>query len=107
MWTTILMVAISEAITEAKKLGFEIIFFIAGAAGALVSMRKPGKITIKEWVFNMISGGLVAVYLTPVVSAVIRINSSGVLFIAFVTGFTGYKSAEWAVEYVRNKLKKN
>lgn len=89
-----------------KKLGIEVIFFVAGVGGAIVSMRQSKGLKWYDWILNMLVGGIVATYLTPVVSDVVKINASAILFIAFVTGFMGYKSAEWAVEWMKKKLNK-
>ena len=93
-------------VEQLKKLGIEIVFFIAGVGGAIVSMRQSKGLRWQDWLLNMLIGGIVATYLTPVVSGVVKFNASAVLFVAFVTGFMGYKSAEWAVEWLKKKLNK-
>ena len=90
---------------ELKKLGIEIVYLIAGVAGAFVSIQKTDD-TISVWVAirHILSGGLTAMYLTPVINDVMRLNSSGLLFSAFVTGFMGYKAVDLAVKYLRKKF---
>jgi len=93
---------------ELKKLGIEITWLLAGFAGAFVSMRKNDeKMTIPQLGRHIVSGGLTAMYLTPVINDMIRLNSSGLLFSAFVTGFMGYKAVDMTWDYIKRKFKIN
>jgi hypothetical protein len=97
----------NDFLTELKKLGIEIAYLVAGIAGAFVSMHKTDKtISLGELTRHIISGGVTAMYLTPVVNEVIRLNTSGLLFSAFVTGFMGYKAVDLAVSYLRRRFSK-
>lgn len=90
---------------ELKKLAIEITIFISGMAGAFVSLRKEDNLSVWKVLFHLISGGLTANYLTPLIASVININSSAYLFSGFVIGYMGYKGAEMAVTWLKKKFK--
>lgn len=91
---------------EIKKLGIEIVFFVAGVAGAFVSLKKETMLTPWKVMFHLISGGLTAMYLTPLISSFVKMNASAELFTGFVVGYMGYKGADVAVTFLRSKFKK-
>lgn len=91
---------------ELKKIGIELIFFISGIAGAFVSLKKETMLTPWKVMFHLISGGLTAMYLTPLISSFINMNASAELFTGFVVGYMGYKGADISVTYLKSKFKK-
>lgn len=97
----------NEFLTELKKLGIEIAYLVAGVAGAFVSMRKTDeRVSFGQWVRHVVSGGVTAMYLTPIINDMIRLNNSGLLFSAFVTGFMGYKAVDLAIVTIKKQMKK-
>lgn len=92
---------------ELKKLGVELTFFIAGVAGAFVSLHNTdGKQSFKKTLFHISSGGLTAMYLTPFLTSYIRLNASATLFTSFVVGYIGYKAIDLTAKWLFKKFKK-
>jgi len=93
-------------LTELKKLGIDVFFFIAGASGVFVSNRK--KPDFKWWTFlmDMTAGGLSAMYITPLFTDIIRVGSNGELALAFGIGSMGYKALDLIIDFIVTKIKK-
>lgn len=92
---------------ELKKLGVELTFFIAGVAGAFVSLHDPNKPkNIWKVLFHVSSGGLSSMYITPFVSSTIGMNSSATLFSSFIIGYMGYKAADMGISVISKRIKK-
>jgi len=92
---------------ELKKLGVELAFFIAGVAGAFVSLHNAeGQTNIKKTLFHISSGGLTAMYLTPFFASYVRLNTSATLFASFVIGYLGYKVIDLTAKWLIRKFKK-
>lgn len=78
--------------------------FASGIAGAFVSLSKNRKLTILERVVSLISGGFTAVFITPVAVSFLKMGDNGMLFCAFLTGFSGFKSVEIAIDELKKRL---
>jgi len=93
-------------LTELKKIGIDIFFFVAGASGVFVANRK--KPNFKWWTFimDMTAGGLSAMFITPVFTDIIRVGHSGELALAFGIGSMGYKAVDILIEFITTKMKK-
>jgi hypothetical protein len=89
-----------------KKIFTELTIFFAGIAGAFVSLKKEENLTIWKVLFHLLSGGLSANYLTPLLSSFITINSNSILFCGFVIGYMGYKGADASVNFLKKHFKK-
>jgi hypothetical protein len=83
-----------------KQMGFEAPVFIAGFSGAFVFVTKVKNATKAQQFIMLVSGGLSANYLTPLVGGWLHLDSSVLYGIAFLLGFSGMKS----VELLTNKL---
>jgi len=70
-----------------NEIGLDVALLIAGLSGGLVSLRKDEKLTTWQKFLTVVSGGLIATYLTP-------------LFIYFVTKMFGAEMVEGTkIEY--------
>jgi hypothetical protein len=91
---------------DVKKILFELTLFFGGLAGAFVSFNKDKHNTPWTVFLHLVSGGLISVFFTPFVADVFKMNQSAISFTSFVVGYAGYKSADFAVSYLKNKFKK-
>lgn len=93
------------------EIGIDIALMIAGLSGGLVSLRKDEKLTMWQKIFTVISGGLIATYLTPIIVPLIEKligeNSNIAYGAGFVIGYMGLKSIEYVISNVFTKNKKN
>lgn len=84
--------------------GIEIVVLLSGLAGGLVSLRKESQISRSEKIMTVISGGLIANYMTPLVQPLIGkiwdVDISPGL--GFILGYMGLS----AIEYFILKFKK-
>ena len=78
--------------------------FFAGCAGAFVSLNKERKLTFLQRVSSIVSGGLIAHFITPVTISFLKLGEGGLLFMAFIIGFCGFKSVEIAIDEVRKRF---
>lgn len=95
-----------EILANLKKLGIDLLLILAGGAGAFVSMGKQKDASFGRWAITIVSGCCVANYLTPVVMGVVNIGPNGLLSMAFITGFLGFKSILLIVDLVNKKFRK-
>lgn len=87
-----------KEILEVLKLN--VILLVAGFAGALVSLERSQKLTIKQGILRAISGTLTANYITPVFMKVLNLDSDIHYAIAFLIGFTGLKAVDFAYDFI-------
>ena len=91
--------------SDLKKFGIEVGFFIAGLVGALVSLRKlPRKLPWVKRTLHVTSGCVTAGYMTPIVAEFLRPGSSIAFSIAFFIGYVGLQVVDLLWEQV-SKLK--
>lgn len=91
--------------SDLKKLGIEIGYFLAGFIGGVVSLRKlPRKMPWLKRGFHVASGCVTAGYMTPVVAEFLRPGSSIAFSIAFFIGYIGLQVVDMAWEQI-SKLK--
>lgn len=88
------------------KIIFKLGLFFGGLAGAFVSFNKDKHNTPLAVFLHLVSGGLISVFFTPFVADIFKMNQSAISFTSFVVGYSGYKSADFAVSYLKNKFKK-
>lgn len=101
------MEKIQEVAQWFKLMGFEIFLMIAGFMGALVNVSRDKNLTIVEKALTVISGGLIANYITPLILDWIKAGESARYGMAFIMGYMGLKSVEFAIDWLhRNKPKK-
>lgn len=83
-----------------KIIGFHLSLIIAGIAGAFVS-NSIKKLSIMERAFSVISGGLIANYVTPVIVDLMNLSISTSNGIAFLMGYMGLKAVELVIERIK------
>lgn len=98
------MESIQEVLKWFKAIGFELILFIAGLAGAFVNLSKKESLTLIERITSVICGGLIANYLTPVFINFLDASTSISHGIAFILGYSGLKSVEYIIDHIHKKI---
>jgi len=93
-----------EAFKWLKLVGFEVGMFIAGLFGAFVNTNTMKGLKPYERAGLIISGGLVANYITPVLVNIMDFNESTQFGMAFVIGYMGMTSIAYIVDYIKKKL---
>ena len=88
-----------------KELGIELVLFLAGLFGAFVNVSKDKNLTLLERLMTVISGGLVANYMTPVFMSFLKLSDKISYGLAFVLGYMGLKSVEYFIQYLHKKVK--
>jgi hypothetical protein len=86
-----------------KLMGFEIFLMIAGFMGALVNVSRDKNLTWFEKGITVISGGLIANYITPLILDFIKAGDSARYGLAFIMGYMGLKSVEYAIDWLHKK----
>lgn len=99
------METLQEIMKWLKAIGFELVLFIAGIAGAFVNLTNRKDITALERVTTVMCGGLIANYMTPVFINFLNTSDSISYGMAFILGYMGLKSVEWAIDRIHKKLK--
>lgn len=93
-----------EVLKWFKSIGFELGLILAGLAGAFVNLTKSKKLTFVERVVVVVSGGLTANYLTPVLLNFLDANNSIKYGLAFILGYMGLKAVEYLIDFMHKKL---
>lgn len=82
-----------------ESIGINVAFAIGGLFGALVSMGKQKKTSIRDVFITILSGTACANYLTPIIldlmPPMVQMHENGM---AFVTGFLGLKAVEILID---------
>jgi hypothetical protein len=89
-----------------KYIGIEATTFIAGMSGAVVFLTKSNKMTKYQQFLTVLSGGLSANYLTPIVGQWLNLPNNVLYGIAFLLGYSGMKSVEILINNFYTKLRK-
>jgi len=92
--------------TNTRYFGFDIILFIAGIAGSIVLLNKDNKLTPWKKFLSVLSGGLTANYLTPIVAKWFLLSDDYMYGIAFLMGYGGLRSVENIFILFTSKIKK-
>lgn len=91
--------------SDLKKFGIEVGFFVAGLFGSIISLRKlPKKLPWIKRLIHVVSGCITAGYMTPVVAEFMRPGSFIAFSAAFFIGYVGLQVVDMAWEQV-SKLK--
>lgn len=90
-----------------KYSGIETQTFIAGASGAVVFLTKSKSMTRTQQFLTVLSGGLSANYLTPMVANYLNLDDKVLYGIAFILGYSGMKSVELIINISKSKITKN
>ncbi len=101
------MDTIIDFIDEAGKYGFNFWLLVAGGAGAFVKMGKKEELTFGQQFFTVISGGLIANYLTPSVFHFINVPQDMQFGFAFLFGWGGLESVKWTMFKLKDKYDKD
>lgn len=91
-----------------ESIGIEVIIFFAGLAGGVTSLTtKPKDMTRKQQLITVFAGGFAANYLTPLVAEWLNLSDKSLYGIAFLLGYSGMKSIEFAIKRMHKPLKQN
>ena len=74
---------LSEATVSTIKLG------IAGLFGVMLRMFQKNDNDLRGWVIEIVSGILIAIYSTPVVAMIVKMDERTEGGVAFLLGYTG------------------
>lgn len=85
--------------------GINIAFIVAGLLGAFVSTGGK-KLNFIGYVVVIISGGIIANYVTPVITEYVEVSPNIQNGFAFMVGFAGLKGMEWLIVKFQNKFGK-
>jgi len=86
-----------------QKIGIDVWFFTAGLFGSLLNIKKRDGLTFKQQIIAILSGGITATYLTPLVVEWLNLSDYSAYGVAFLIGSIGLNS----VEAIFNKKIKN
>ncbi|EKB02669.1 hypothetical protein HMPREF9711_03131 [Myroides odoratimimus CCUG 3837] len=88
-----------------QSIGIELVLLLAGIAGGFVSLTsKPKNMTRMQQIGTVISGGLTANYLTPLVAEWWGSSGQALYGLAFALGYSGMKSLELVFKILNTKL---
>lgn len=88
-----------------KEMGIEAPVFIAGLSGAWVFVTNTKNISKMQRFLMLLSGGLSANYLTPLVAGWLHLDNSVLYGIAFLLGYSGMQSVKLITNLFLNRLK--
>ncbi len=87
-----------------ESVGIHISLLIAGLAGGLVSINRDKKLSLWGKIMVILSGGLIATYITPVFFMLFSFKDERAKYgIAFIIGYMGLKSIELIIEKLTKK----
>lgn len=86
-----------------KQLGFEASLFLAGMSGAFVFLTANQKMNKMQRFLTILSGGLSANYLTPLVANWVNLGNSVIYGISFLLGYSGLKTVEFIIQNIKRK----
>lgn len=89
-----------------KYIGIEAPVFIAGSSGAIVFLQKNRNMTKTQQFLTVLSGGLSANYLTPLVGDWLNLDQKVLYGVAFLLGYSGMKSVELIINLIYGRVKK-
>jgi len=87
-----------------KIIGIEVPVFIAGSSGAIVFLTKNNKMTKMQQFCTVLSGGLSANYLTPLVGEWMNLDNKVLYGVAFILGYSGMKSVELIISVFKSRI---
>lgn len=87
-----------------REYGIDVVFFIAGMAGGISSLSKDDSKSYWLKFTTVLSGGLVANYLTPLFMEYFNINNNVTLGIGFMIGYSGLKTVEIMINKFKSKV---
>lgn len=87
-----------------KSIGIEAATFIAGSSGAVALLAKSKKMSKTQQFFTVLSGGLSANYVTPLVISILGLDSNVGYGVAFILGYSGMKFVESIIQFFISKI---
>jgi hypothetical protein len=90
-----------------KSVGIDLFMYLAGVAGAIVSLPKQKAFTLIEKSFVILSGGLVSMYLAPVFADWMHAGTNTRYGLGFIVGYLGLKSVEMAIDWLKSRKNGN
>ena len=83
-----------EIIQFLDTIGIKVSLIMSGFAGGLASVDRKQKVSFWAKFISLISGGLSANYLTPLVGDMLSLKESSMFGLAFMVGYGGLKFVE-------------
>ena len=91
---------------ELEHFGIHIALIVAGVFGSIVSISHKTNLTKMQRFLAMMSGGIIANYVTPVIFEYININENTKYGFACMLGFSGYEGMKWLIDTLKKKYTK-
>lgn len=83
-----------------KAFGLDAVLLLAGIAGGISSLTKNSQLTKRQKFISVLSGGLSANYLTPLVGHWLNLTDDVLYGVAFLLGYGGLKGVETLYLYM-------
>ena len=87
-----------------KSIGIDVPFTIAGFAGGFTTLLRNKSLKWTEKFVVLVSGGLSANYISPMLADFINLSENSYLGVAFFVGYGGLKTVEKTFELIHKKL---
>lgn len=81
-----------------ERIGIDLALMLAGLFGGVAFVFKPNEMTISQKLITIVTGILVATYLTPLTVYLLNLPNQLSFGIAFLLGHTGLKSVEFIIK---------
>ncbi len=91
-------------IESLKYIGLEVPVFLAGTSGAIVFLSKSSNMTHSQRFLTVLSGGLSANYLTPLVGNWLNLGNEVLYGVAFLLGFSGMETVKLLIRLLTKKI---
>lgn len=85
--------------------GVSIWLLIAGFFGSLLSLKDKKGLNNREKIISVLSGMLIANYVTPLIFEYLNINKGAIGGVAFLIGFGGLEIIKWGISQIKKKFK--
>ena len=100
------MDSIIKFFKELEHFGIHMALIMAGVFGSIVSISHKIELNRTQRYLAMLSGGIIANYLTPVIFEYININENTQYGFACMLGFSGYEGMKWIIDRLKKKYTK-
>ena len=89
-----------------EELGLHVALIISGVFGSLLTINNKKELNVYQKMIAVISGGMIANYLTPFVCDFMNINESTRYGFGFLLGFSGLEGVKYVLLKVKKKTNK-
>lgn len=89
-----------------KSIGIEVPLVLAGSSGAIVLLTKMKNMTRKQGFLVVLSGGLSANYITPLIEKLLGWDGSVHYGLAFLVGYSGMEFVKLLIAETVKKITK-